>query len=395
MSVLIYYHSDQLAPRGGPAGYLYNLRLGLGDHSPVSFLPDLPMSSLQWQQKVKKWPGNIRDFAAALHHKKMYSDLLDDTGDHRSLYESTFDKYDMIHFHSTYTMFRVRDSLRDYRGQVLLTSHCPQPLHTEIKDKFTHWDKLLLKKEMNLLEKMDRYAFNRADYIIFPCQQAEQPYQKNWAYYSTFREKNAFKYRYLLTGTAPRPVCISRREFRRLHQIPEDAFVICYIGRHNAVKGYTDLKIMGNTLLSRSSKFYFLIAGHQGPEFGLDHVRWREMGWTDDPGSLIAASDCFVLPNRETYFDLILLEALSIGTCIVAANTGGNQYFSSFSEDGIFTYDTIAHAVEQMEQLSRIPAEKRNLFKQKSRLLYERCFSAEKFAENYLSLIYHLQKETE
>ena len=48
-----------------------------------------------------------------------------------------------------------------------------------------------------------------------------------------------------------------------------------------------------------------------------------------------------------------------------------------------------------MEQLSRIPAEKRNLFKQKSRLLYERCFSAEKFAENYLSLIYHLQKETE
>ena len=103
----------------------------------------------------------------------------------------------------------------------------------------------------------------------------------------------------------------------------------------------------------------------------------------------------FVLPNRETYFDLVLLEALSIGTCIVAANTGGNQYFSSFSEDGIFTYDTIAQAVVPMEQLSRMSAEKRNLFKQKSRLLYEHSFSAEKFAQNYLSLINHLQKETE
>ena len=43
--------------------------------------------------------------------------------------------------------------------------------------------------------------------------------------------------------------------------------------------------------------------------------------WTNDPHSLINASDMFILPNKETYFDLIMLEVLSMGKIVLATNT--------------------------------------------------------------------------
>ena len=64
---------------------------------------------------------------------------------------------------------------------------------------------------------------------------------------------------------------------------------------------------------------------------GLKTDHWIEVGWTNDPHSLIAASDVFVLPNHETYFDLILLEVLSLGVPVVMSRTGGNKFFEQFN----------------------------------------------------------------
>lgn len=69
---------------------------------------------------------------------------------------------------------------------------------------------------------------------------------------------------------------------------------------------------------------------------GLKDSRWKEVGWTNDSQSIIAASDVFVLPNRETYFDIIMLEVLSCGKIVIASRTGGNKYFEKIGAKGVF-----------------------------------------------------------
>ena len=64
--------------------------------------------------------------------------------------------------------------------------------------------------------------------------------------------------------------------------------------------------------------------------------RWIEVGWTDEPHSLTNASDCLVVPNRQTYFDLVILEGLSLGIPIVTSMTGGNKYFKKEKCGGVF-----------------------------------------------------------
>ena len=134
------------------------------------------------------------------------------------------------------------------------------------------------------------------------------------------------KHRYMPTGIVGCKAKVNREDFRKKYGIPDNAFVISYAGRHNEIKGYADLKKLGEKLLA-DKNVYFLIAGKEEPMTGLKNDHWIEVGWTNDPHSLIAASDVFVLPNHETYFDLILLEVLSLGVPVVMSRTGGNKYF--------------------------------------------------------------------
>ncbi len=152
------------------------------------------------------------------------------------------------------------------------------------------------------LIKIDEYAFRRADYIVFPCPEAEEPYYNNWPEYKAVKEEKKGKYLYLLTGTKARVAKLSKTEVRQLYSIPDDAFIICYVGRHNEIKGYDKLKLLGEQILQEAPNIYFLIAGREEPLHGLHHPRWIEVGWTSDPHSLINASDVFMLPNKGNVF---------------------------------------------------------------------------------------------
>ena len=119
----------------------------------------------------------------------------------------------------------------------------------------------------------------------------------------------------------------------------------------------------------------------------LKHPRWIEVGWTNDPHSIIAASDVFVLPNKETYFDLIMLEVLSLGTIVVASSTGGNKYFEKNGSSGIFTFKTVDGACEKVVSLSHIGNEEKKKLQDENRKLFENNFSLEVFGKKYVELI--------
>lgn len=387
--LLIFFSESMLKPVGGPAGYLYNLKQGFDTLKSqgelpvdISFYEAAPKSLRDTVSGKDRIPKRLREFRRAvddmLYKFKAYP------------VDSNLNQYNMIHFHSIDALYLSRKSLRDYKGKVILTSHSPCAKYQEKLAWLNPFDYKLFKKWVEKIEEMDRYAFQRADYIIFPCQEAEEPYFHTWENYRRIRESK--KYRYVPTGIIGCSARVDRETFRQKHNIPKDAFVISYVGRHNEIKGYADLKELGKTLLE-DKNVYFLIAGKEEPMTGLAHPRWIEVGWTNDPHSLIAASDVFVLPNRETYFDLILLEVLSLGVPVVMSRTGGNKYFEQFNQPGLKFYNTLEEAktnileVQNMEPVTLQEARERIL------TLFKTRFAVEQFAQNYVKIIEEIGEE--
>lgn len=390
--LLIYMHEGDLTPTGGPRGYNYNLlqgfkEIGLPDSSgeiEICYLPGTS-SSLATNDKVKKIKNrHIRNFVNAVKSiaKKgmmMYGP--------RHTASVDLNQYDAVHFHITMDMYWVKDSLKDYKGKVLLTSHTPTTPSKEIWDNLTDFEKKYMKWFYKRLPAIEEYDFDHADYIIFPCPEAEEPYYHEWNGYDKVHERNAKKYLYIPTGTGEKDAPVDRSVIRKQYGIPEDAFVVAYVGRHNEIKGYDKLQQIAREVLKKQENVYFLIAGREGPLYHLENEHWIEGGWTKDPGSIIKASDVFILPNRETYFDLVVLEVLSIGQILLATDTGGNKYFRKFDNSGIILYETVADAVAQIEKLMDTSGELLEKMRQRNKKLYQDNFTNRIFAENYLRLV--------
>lgn len=376
----IAFKKSNLRPVGGPAGYLYNLNYGLeriGDTS-VRFMAgeDAPKINASVKSRV---PMLLREVNRYLYYKRELSTqiVLDDS----LLACST------LHFHSTMDLYRARNQLKGYKGKVLLTSHSPVVTYLQILDLFSPNRRKYLKDLMAELAEVDRFAFSLADYIIFPCAEAEECYFNTWDEYPNIREQSKIKY--LPTGlkqVSPlRKKCSTRSELG----IPPEAFVISFVGRHNEVKGYDVLVDLANRLRGYSD-VWFLVAGVEGPMYQPNYPRWVEVGWTNDPHSIISASDVFVLPNRETYFDLVFLEVLCLGIPIIASKTGGNKYFGSIDQgrpSGISLYEDVDELESAVVSLYESDSAYRRNCGEANRALYERSFSAEVFASEYLQLV--------
>lgn len=383
---LIFYSEDSLKPAGGPAGYLYNLNLGLqsvkSGELEITFFDKVPKKLRETVKKKDMIPKRVREFRRAVndirYEKKSYP-----------VFEEMND-YDIIHFHSTDDMFLNREFLKNYKGKVVLTSHSPCVMYKEKLEWLNPFDYKLFKKKIDRIENIDIYGFERADYIIFPCPEAEEPYFNTWERYESIRDEKKLKY--MTTGIVGCKPKIDRNEFRKKYNIPDDAFVVSYAGRHNEIKGYADLKKIGAKLLENEN-VYFLVAGLEEPISGLDHKRWIEVGWTNDPHSLIAASDVFVLPNRETYFDLILLEVISLGVPMVLSETGGNKYFKKYNSDAFMYYKTIEEAVSVLNAFREKPLPERAECGKSAREVFDKDFTVKTFTDRYIEILTQIAQE--
>lgn len=394
--VLIYLNENDLAPKGGPLGYNYNLRYGLSEikEIPVTieYIKGKSVSTRVSQSINTMKTGRI---------KKILSVIKSIANKGKTLYGKSVNPamnlsdYSLIHFHQTFDMYKIRESLNEYNGIVVLTSHTPTKPSTEIYDRLSEFEKKYFKKFYKKLDIIDEYAFNRADCFIFPCEEAEEPYYNNWIGYEKIKEKKQDKYYYVPTGTKPIIAQQNRSDTRNRFLIPENAFVICYVGRHNFIKGYDDLLSFGKVILDKYDNVYFLIAGKEEPLHGLDHCRWIEVGWTNDPASIMNAADVCILPNKETYFDLIMLEILSLGKIVLASNTGGNKYFKKFSESGIYLYDNKADEMMLFEKIYRMTENEKIEKEQRNKYIYKQNFSLSVFSQSYIDTICTILKEIE
>lgn len=389
--VLIYLNESDLAPTGGAIGYNYTLQQGLReikqDQYKIEYLQGKELAgginAKLNKAKVSKKKEAILALKSILKKgAMMYGPF------HKAKIDLS--KYDAVHFHRTMDLYWAKDSLKKYKGKVILTLHAPTMPSKQMFSMLTNFEKEHMKWFYSKLPEIDNYAINRADNIIIACEEAEEPYYHEWPGYAGFHDKNKHKYVYMATGTAQKKALLSKKEMRDKYQIPQDAFVISYVGRHNEIKGYDVLKQIGKELLDTYKDVYVFIAGTEGPLYHLEHERWIEVGWTKDPGSVILASDVFVLPNKETYFDLVMLEVLSLGQIVVASYTGGNKYFEKYTNSGIFLYDNKKKAIETIKKLVKMSEEEREDLREKNYKLYKSEFTNEAFAKRYIDSLHKI-----
>lgn len=386
--VLLFHEKESLKPIGGPCGYLNSLNVGLvtvnSDDISFFFLPQTikgPYSNIRKRISKNFIINKIKPIYQVYKHYRFINNIING----ESTINIDLSKYDAIHFHTTMDLYMMRKKLKNYDGEIILTSHSPVPLSMEIIDNACYYEKRIFHKVYANLIEMDRYSFERADYIIFPCETADEPYLKMWPEYKQIKKKKEASYRYLLTGTVPAKIYSSRSRIRENYNIPKKAFVISYVGRHNYIKGFERLKQIGKKVLEMYPDLYFLIGGEEIPINGLKHERWIEVGWTDCPHSLTNASDLFILPNKETYFDLILLEVLSIGIPIIASYTGGNKYFKG--QKGIQLFESDNECIDLIRKVMCYTDSEKNKIKELNCNLYKQKFSPDIFAKNYISIL--------
>ncbi len=126
------------------------------------------------------------------------------------------------------------------------------------------------------------------------------------------------------------------REFRDLHSIPPDVPLIVTLGELKPLKGQRDFVLAANEIVKRVPDCHFVIAGKDNSidqrfrrelkrlvrVLGME-ARFLWLDWLEDLTPLLAATDIFVSPSHTESFGLAILDAMAVGTPVVATETDG------------------------------------------------------------------------
>lgn len=390
--VLIWDKDLKLKDVGGPSGYLYNLKLYLDKYpnKQITFYSDIFSKKTESSSKpkgkgiisrVKSTPiGKVIAYLGWFYYQQ--SPLTEQDLD-------ILNRYDFVHIHLLSTYLR---SFRDYSGhaKVIITSHMPEPCIDETMGLCGYPN--LLKKIPFLRDffiRMEIAAYEHAYRIMFPVEDAIEVYTKNSKLYKKAFQRLRDKIFYVPTAIVDKEISSQKSSILSSKNIPENNLRLCFIGRHNQVKGYDMLKIIAQECWKKYPDTTFIIGGKEAPLMGLSDKRWLELGWINTQ-ELLKEIDVFVLPNKDTYFDLILLEVLRQGVPCMISRTGGNKYFENAGIDGIRLYDYIDvnDAVKQIEIFREYKASgKFELIKQEIRSFYLENFIPEVYVKNYINQI--------
>lgn len=138
------------------------------------------------------------------------------------------------------------------------------------------------------------------------------------------------------------------RRFRQKIGVPQDAFMVCAVGQICARKGQVELVRAFRRIEAAAPSMHLVVAGslvfeHERGYFEqLQRVaseaklagRLHMVGEVDEVPALLRASDLLVLNSLDEPFGLVLVEAMSSATAVLAARTGGVPEIVHDAHDG-------------------------------------------------------------
>lgn len=404
MKKILIWDTFPLQNTGGPMGYLYNIHeyLKLYPTDQITFLSDVMIEKFgdaEWFHPVYSSTNSRNRFTQICYQlRKAYRMCLKPFWqvEYKVPKEINIDQYDYVHIHIITHVSQFRKLFPHYKGKVILTIHCPCTWTDEILS-YTASEKSKLYKITKHLRPIilreECKAYKSADYIMFPCQGAREPYEKTPQVKQVFTECNS-KFFYVPSAIVDYKPDVKAIQHYSDFGIPKDAFVITYFGRHIAVKGYDILCDVGVELLNKIPNLYILCAG-KGEIEKPNHARWIELGFINNVDDLLAQSNLYILPNRETYFDLITLQILRAGVPLLLSTTGGNNYFRELSNEqtkGLryFDINNRNQIVEETIALIDLYTHHSDAYTEMgkaNRRLYETQFTMNKYVERYIQSI--------
>lgn len=393
---IIYYEWYLDIRAGGPTGYLANLLDGINQiKNPDLFLTLFcNMKKTKVNQEIKPTSNEDR--------RRMHNDYVNFLNNFREVYcnEELFKKIDIsqtrsIHTHTIRDALRVNNTLREKNIdhiKTILTCHTPEATSNEFYNSYIEsgYSKEEAEEIRNGWKVIEKKVFENTDILIFPSKEAMEPLLDTMnGFEQIAKEKDI---RFVATGAKKLNPTLTKEEAKKKYHV-EGKFVVGYIGRHNEVKGYDNLKEAAKKVLDKHKDIVFLIGGAQGNVFEpLNDKNWIEAGWVN-PEELFMAIDVFVLPNRRTYFDLVLLEVMSMGIPIIASNTGGNKSVKSVATN-IELYDnSIKGLVSKIDEMYNYNETMRQLKGENISKAYTNYFTTAKFAERYQDTIEQIYRD--
>ena len=105
------------------------------------------------------------------------------------------------------------------------------------------------------------------------------------------------------------------------------------------------------------------------------------------------ASDVVVIPNRNTYFDLVILEALSLGKIVITSNTGGNIDIAKDTEALVLFDNKKENSLfEAIVSIIDMSVNERKKLEKAALCFYEKNCTERIFANNYIKIINDLKE---
>ncbi|MGY3895340.1 glycosyltransferase [Aeromonas enterica] len=375
---------------GGPMAYLFNLKSYFEsiNESSVDYLDFTHNVKKQTTVKgllVSKIAKIMPNIMKAWYFERQAKILVESKVNYIRNNIDKVTQSDILFCHSTIDCYAVNKVCTEegINKKIVLTSHTPVPFSYDIFIKLNDVHHYKFNSVLRFYKNIDILAYKCANKIFFPCDESFGIYSKYLPELKEIDIKN--KIDYLATGINLCKPIINSSEFKEKYGISIDSVVVSYIGKRNSIKGFDRFiklhkEIMNSPL---SGKVTFVLAGN-GPMEAPKGKEVIDIGWTKDPFSIINASDYFVLANRETYFDLIALEVLSLGTKLLASNNGGNCHlYKVLGNDcvNLFSFD------DDYNKLIDVISSHESYSKNDVIDKFRDNFSMEKFAQNYLKKV--------
>lgn len=402
--VIIFYSGYMKKRQGGPASYLYNLYSGLKDitsqtTSTSFYLPEDHLSLRFITRGITEktetplitfsFITSFKSFLNVVVHNKIFA-IFCLFLDNKIIRYYEFRKYkkeiseaDIVHIHYVLDYYFLKNIIKKNAVKIL-TIHTPESITKEISSNG------LKSKILDEIAKIEREAIEWADILLYPCKESFENHLEVFPYLKDITKNKII--RYCPTGTEDLKIEKSKDTIRKELKIPKNAFLISYVGRHVEVKGFDILANAVVFLLEKGEKIYFLTAGRGNliDEFVKNKKLsyfWKHIEWTNNPGDIINASDCFVLANRRSFFDLALIEAMSVGLPIITTNVGGSSFIIKKSNGILSVAPKIIDIMQKIALIKEMALEERLKLGYQNLTTFEKYFGIKSFAKNYINAI--------
>lgn len=384
-----------LARRGGPAGYGFVLSKALAsiDHQNLIEIvtPQKPrdksshgMHSAKWRI-LKAMPRDIFAFLLGIRSLMLQRKALNYFG-FVSEQLTRMKSVKVLIFHDYRLAMAYMSKIGRQQGQrILVMPHGPTDLSSEWLENWrsevgashvmSMFHRIMGKKEFETLL--------RCDGLVVPCRNSLD------AYFEYLPAKRSLLYSQKIykipSGVSPLTNKRGRAEVFARWQIPVDAKVVGFFGRRHIHKGFDLFCRIAEIASQRGYQDLFFVTAGIGPLPSPTYLsNWRDLGYLDaELPDVVASVDLIVVPNRVSYFDLFVLEAMSLSKPLLISKVGGNICLHS---PGIFCIEKLCPEA-MLSQIVELLSDHERLQRagEDNRTVYENIYSEKAFAFRWLN----------